>query len=193
MRRPGGLRRPEIAAIGRSFMSTSRTALGLVPVALVVFVACSASGTGTGTTSETMPTQPMEAGPPVTPKPADAGAPANPPKKDAAPEPDPGECSSEKTQTACVTCCSNKHMDGSGVYFAALLDCMCTMDNCAKDCAKTLCDMNNPQNADAQCQACVSAKNNACAPMIKTTCLADPDCTAFDACIGKSDCTGKTN
>ena len=163
--------------------------IGLV----VVASACSSSVKGADATMESMPTAPEDAATPHTPDTAahDSAAPVTPPKKDAAPPADPGECSSEATQTACVTCCSNKHMDGSGVYFVALIDCMCMADNCAKDCAKTLCDPSNPQNADATCQSCVQAKNSACAPTVMSTCQADADCVAFDACIGKSNCSDK--
>jgi hypothetical protein len=92
-----------------------------------------------------------------------------------------------------VTCCSSKHEDGAAIYFVALIDCMCLEANCAKDCKTTLCDPDAPKNADAKCQACVQDKNAACAPSIKATCTADPQCVAFDKCVGQSDCPGKTN
>lgn len=178
-------------------MSTARIALSCPAYALfaalvpLAFAACSSTTHGSATTTESTPTAPADGGvPPAT----DASKPAvSPPKKDAAPvDPPPaGECSSEATQTSCITCCSNKHQDGSGVYFVALIDCMCLADNCAKDCAKTLCDPSNPQNADATCQSCVQAKNSACAPTVMSTCQADADCVAFDACIGKSNCSDK--
>ena len=170
-------------------MNTARISVYLVPFALVV--ACS-SASGTGIMTETMPTAPVDGGAPKAA--VDASKPAaDPPKKDAAPVDPPtlGECSSETTQSGCITCCSNKHADGSGTYFVALIDCMCLPANCAKDCAKTLCDPMSPQNADAQCQSCVQAKNSACAPSITTACAADPDCGLFDVCISKSNCSDK--
>ena len=183
-------------------MKTSRIAtfssglalVSAVVVASVCAAACSSTAKGADITTDTMPAAAEDA---AAPHPTtDSAAPVvNPPKKDAGPVtlPPAGECSSEVKQTDCVTCCSNKHMDGSGVYFVALIDCMCLPANCAKDCEKTLCDPNKPQNADATCQTCVQAKNSACSTVVKNTCQADTDCVAFDACIGKSDCTGKTN
>jgi hypothetical protein len=170
-------------------MNTSRIALALLPFGLIV--ACS-TGSGGGTIVED--TKPTETAPEAGPAETTDSATPPPPKKDSSvPEPPAGECSSEATQTSCVTCCSNKHEDGAAVYFVALIDCMCTVENCAKDCEATLCDADNPQNADAACQACVQAKSSKCSNIIKTTCTNDPDCTAFDACVGKSDCPGKSN
>lgn len=170
-------------------MMTSRIGFGLACLALVA--ACASTTTGGDTSTETMPTGPGDAGAPAEKAP-DAAPPSTPPKKDSGtPAPDTGECGTETTQTACVTCCSNKHMDGAGVYFVALIDCMCLAENCAKECEKTICDPDNPTNADKECQACVGAKNNKCSPSVKNTCQADGDCVLFDACVGKSDCTGK--
>jgi hypothetical protein len=102
-----------------------------------------------------------------------------------------GECSSSTTQTACVQCCSTAHQDGAGAYLVATIDCMCLPANCAKDCAASLCLADTPKNPDAACSTCVTAKNNACAPSIKSACTADPNCVAFDACVGASECTTK--
>ncbi len=104
-----------------------------------------------------------------------------------------GECSSSATQTACVTCCSNAHQDGAGAYLVATIDCMCLPANCATECATTLCNADNPKGPDAKCTTCVNGKNAACAPAIKTACTADPECIAFDGCIGGSSCTSKPN
>ena len=178
-------------------MSTSRFAgnfarflpFGFAAVAFAS--ACSSSSKGT--TTEIMGTAPVEAGAPAKPE-EKAETPVATPKKDAAPPEAPaGECSSEPSQTGCVTCCSSKHEDGSAVYFVALIDCMCLPANCAKECEVTLCDPENPKNADAECQTCVQQKNSACSSIIKSTCTAAPDCVAFDACIGQSDCAGKIN
>ena len=102
-----------------------------------------------------------------------------------------GECSGEATQTACVSCCSKAHQDGAGAYLVATIDCMCLPANCEKDCATTLCNADNPKNPDATCATCVNAKNGACAQSIKNACTADPNCVAFDACVGESSCTAK--
>jgi len=164
-------------------------------LSLASMLACSTSS-GDGNTTEIMGTDKPESGAPGAPAApaAPVETPVTPPKKDAgSSEPPPGECSSEASQTSCVTCCSNKHEDGAAVYFVALIDCMCLEANCAKECKTTLCDPENPKNADADCQTCVQQKNGACASTIKTTCTGDADCVAFDACVGQSDCTGKTN
>ena len=158
-------------------------------------VAACSSAKGTGVTTETMPATPDDAGASTSVDAAQGSATpdAAPPAIDAAvPEPPPGECASETAQAACITCCTNAHMDGSTVYFVALIDCMCLTENCARECATTLCDPQNPTNGDATCQTCIQAKNSACTPSIKMTCTADADCTAFDACVGKSDCAGKS-
>lgn len=116
----------------------------------------------------------------------------DPPAKDASvAETSTGECSGEATQTACVSCCSKAHQDGAGAYLVATIDCMCQPTNCEKDCAATLCNADNPKAPDATCTTCVNGKNGACAPSIKSACTADPNCVAFDACVGESSCTAK--
>jgi len=159
-----------------------------VALGLLLASACTAKEVTGVPAGDTTPTAPADAAA------GDAGqeAAAPEPKKDAAPPPGPvGECSSSADQASCINCCSGKHEDGSAVYFIALIDCMCLEANCARDCATTLCDAENPKNADASCQACIQGKNSACAATIKTTCTAEPDCVAFDKCVGQSDCAGK--
>jgi hypothetical protein len=168
-------------------------AAGAVLLGLLTIPTSACSASGSGTTVDPLPTEPADAGAPKAPvMHDDAAAPMDPPKKQdaGAPPDDMGECSSETSQDACVSCCSNKHMNGSGVYMVALIDCVCMADNCAKECASTLCQQ-TPTNADATCQTCVQAKNNNCAPTVKSKCLADADCTLFDACVGKSNCATK--
>ena len=173
-------------------MNTSRILFPLAILAVVAASACSSSTKGAGNTTEIMGTETPDAATPATPDPGPA--PVTPPKKDAAPpdEPAPGECSSEATQTSCVTCCSNKHEDGAAVYFVALIDCMCLPANCEKECALTLCDPADPEERRrrvpdlraAEEQRVRDAPSRARAPAIA-------DCVAFDACVGKSDCPGK--
>lgn len=115
-----------------------------------------------------------------------------PPTKDASvAETSTGECSGETTQSACISCCSKAHQDGAGAYLVATIDCMCLPANCEKDCAATLCNADNPKSPDATCTTCVNGKNGACAQSIKSACTADPDCVAFDACVGESSCASK--
>ena len=172
-------------------MTTSRAALAL-PFLLIA--ACSSSK-GPGLVTETMHGEPEDAGIADATHAALDSSVVEPPKSDAAPQaPEPtGECGAEATQTACVTCCSNKHEDGAGVYFVALIDCVCLPENCAKDCGTTLCDLENMKNPDATCNACMAGKNAACAASAKTSCTPDPGCVAFDACVGQSACTAKGN
>lgn len=123
---------------------------------------------------------------------ADGSTTTDPTTKDAsAAETSTGECSGEATQTACVSCCSKAHQDGASAYLVATIDCMCLPANCEKDCAATLCNAANPKAPDATCTTCVNGKNGACAQSIKSACTADPDCVAFDACVGESSCATK--
>ena len=115
-----------------------------------------------------------------------------PPTKDAsAAETSTGECSGEATQSACISCCSKAHQDGAGAYRVATIDCMCLAAKCEKDCGATLCNANNPKAPDAACTTCVNGKNGACSQSIKSACTADPDCVAFDTCVGESSCAAK--
>jgi len=178
--------------MGRGSMKTSRISHALASIVSLVALAACSSSKGSGIVTDAMHTEPEDAG---TVDAAPDSATVAPPKKDAAPPPAPptGECGAEPTQTACVTCCSNKHEDGAGVYFVALIDCMCLADNCAKDCAATICDPNSPKNPDAACNTCITSKNAACAASTKATCTADPGCVAFDTCVGQSSCPAKGN
>jgi hypothetical protein len=176
-------------------MSTScrfaPVSLASASIALVLAAACGACGSTqtTGAALDASSALPTEAGAadaaldaaPVDPAGPDAAA-------DAAP---PGECAGEATQTACVTCCSTKYQDGAGAYLVALIDCMCTADNCAKDCAASLCIPDAPKAADPACASCLNAKNSVCAPTVTTACKADPNCVAFDACVSQSRCAAK--
>ena len=184
------MRHAEIPVIrAPDLMTTSRA---VVALSFALVAACSSSK-GSGIVTEPMHAEPDDAGLPDS---ARDSAAADPPSKDAAPPPAPtptGECGSETTQTACVTCCSNKHEDGAGVYFVALIDCVCLAENCAKDCATTLCNLDNMKNPDATCNACMAGKNAACAAVAKTACTPDPGCVAFDTCVGESACTAKGN
>jgi hypothetical protein len=170
-------------------MKTSRIALA-APFALLA--ACSSSN-GSGIVTERMHAEPEDAGTSDAPAPDSAILAA--PKKDAAPPPvePPGECEPETTQTACVSCCSAKHEDGAGVYYVALIDCMCLPANCQKACETTLCDLDDTKNPDAACNACITARNGSCAATTTAACTADPGCVAFDACVDKSKCVSKTN
>jgi hypothetical protein len=157
-----------------------------------VLLAACGSSKGSGIVTETMHTDPADAGDHEA---AADSAPPVPPKQDAAPPPPAptGECGAEATQTGCVTCCQNKHEDGATTYGVALIECSCLEANCAKECLPTICDENNPKNPDAACNTCMAAKSAACSGAIKTACNADPDCIKFDACVGESSCTSKSN
>jgi hypothetical protein len=168
-------------------MDTAR--ISALALALAALAACSASK-GTALTDPAPAAS--DAGTDASSTKDSATTTVDPPAKDASvPDAPTGECSSSATQTACVQCCSTAHQDGAGAYLVATIDCMCLPANCEKDCATSLCLADNPKNPDAACTACVTAKNNACAPSIKAACTADPECVAFDACVGASECNTK--
>lgn len=180
-------------------METSRVSVVgcLVAVALLAapaFASGCSSARATGDMADATASASGEAGAPDamadSSEPSDAEAPAS---GDASPDAQAGECSSEATQTKCITCCSTKHEDGATAYLVAALECMCQASNCAKDCAQTLCEPTTPKDADPLCQACLKAKDSACGPAIKAACTADPTCLAFDACVGSSGCQGMPN
>lgn len=177
--------------MGPRSMKTSRIALPLLSLAMLV--ACSSSK-GSGLGGDPTKKEPEDAG--ATGDAAKDSAPVDAANKDAAPAPDAaptGECGAEVAQTACVSCCSNKHQDGAGTYFVALVDCMCLAGNCAKECAATMCIPDAPKNPDVACSNCVSAKNAACAASTTAACMADPACVAFDTCLAQSACPSKSN
>jgi hypothetical protein len=172
-------------------MDTARIALSALVVTFVALTACSASK-GSGVSE--IVSEDLDATADATRVTDSSQIDANVLPKDASvPEAATGECSSEATSTSCVSCCSKAHQDGAGAYLVATIDCMCLPANCAKECAATICNADNPKNPDAACSTCVTAKQNACAQSIKSACTADPACVEFDACVGASECTTKKN
>ncbi len=101
-----------------------------------------------------------------------------------------GECSDKPKQAACTTCCVNAHMDGAGAYLFAVSECVCVDARCQRECGTTFCAA-EPKDPDAACNACITANTGPCTAQIKAFCTADPDCVAFDTCMGESDCTTK--
>ncbi len=163
-------------------------------VAMLAIIACKQTVTTTTTTNkpatEETPTEPDE-------KEENGGASDDAGtggggKKDSAPPEEPqGECGGESTQQGCINCCVTKHETGSDVYFVALFDCVCQASQCATACADTMCNEENPQNPDAACNACMAEKNATCQQSVAAACSAEPDCLAFDKCVGESVCTAK--
>lgn len=115
------------------------------------------------------------------PAPADPGDPA----------PTAGACAGEASFDACVTCCSNAHPDGSDTFYGTYVMCLCETANCGLECGTTLCDPVAPTQADAACSACIQAQGNNCQADVSAACSADPDCIAFDTCVGDSQCGAK--
>ena len=115
-----------------------------------------------------------------------------PPKDEPADDPEPtgGECSNETTFDTCLDCCTTAHEDGANTFYGTYIDCLCTTA-CASECSLSLCDAANPTAPDAACDACISANGNACQADVAAACSADPDCIAFDKCIGDSQCQTK--
>ena len=101
-----------------------------------------------------------------------------------------GECSDKPKQAACTSCCVNGHMDGAGAYLFAVSECVCVDTRCQRECGDTFCAA-EPKDPDAACNACITANTGPCTAQIKASCTADPDCVAFDTCMGESGCTTK--
>ncbi len=176
------------------------TTLVLVPMALIA--ACSSS------TSSPGPSAPTDAAPALADATIDGASEASPPpvpdaapdtavdaRPDARPDAGPGdasvgECSPTTTQSACTTCCAQKHNNGAAAYIVAVNDCMCVAARCLGDCADTFC---SPafKAPDARCNVCITAKTGECSTQIAAQCMADPDCVAFDRCVGESGCQSK--
>lgn len=107
-----------------------------------------------------------------------------------APDASTGECGDKPKQAACTSCCVNAHMDGAGAYLFAVSECVCVDARCQRECGATFCAA-DPKDPDAACNACITANTGPCSAQIKTSCTADPDCVAFDKCMGESGCTTK--
>lgn len=120
----------------------------------------------------------------------DAGKKA-PPPEDEDPAPAAGQCASEATFDTCLDCCVAAHPTGSDTFYGTYIDCLCLPANCATDCGLSLCDPFAPSAPDALCDACISAASASCQAPVATACSADPDCIAFDTCVGDSDCANK--
>lgn len=114
-----------------------------------------------------------------------------PPPTGQDPKPTAGQCASEATFDTCLDCCVTAHPDGSDTFYGSYLACLCQAANCELDCGTTLCDPVAPTQADAACNACIQAKGNNCQADVSAACSADPDCIAFDTCVGDSQCATK--
>lgn len=136
-------------------------------------------------TTSTTPTTPPAGGGGEEEKPDAPPAPLPPP------DPTKGECKAETTQTACFECCDAKHEDGAGVFYLALFDCICADANCKEACGDTMCNDADPKEPDAACNACMAKKNADCQLPVAQECQADPDCVAYDKCVGTSGCASK--
>lgn len=134
----------------------------------------------------TVPTPAKDAGP------RDSGTTKKPPvnNDDEEPAPTGGQCASETTFDTCLDCCSTAHEDGANTFYGTYINCLCT-DACATECSLSLCDTANPTNPDAACNACITNNGSMCQAEVSAACSADPNCIAFDKCIGDSDCDTK--
>jgi hypothetical protein len=117
------------------------------------------------------------------------------------PQPDPndpnnpnnptgGECSNEATGDDCTNCCATAHQTGANTFYGTLIDCLCT-GSCGTQCAQTLCNQTNPAQPDTTCNACIQANGGSCQNAVTSACGADPDCMAFEQCLGDSQCSSK--
>lgn len=161
-------------------------------VSAVFLLACAKTVVDAVPTSETdknatVPTPTKDAGP------KDSGTTKKPPPKDDTEDPPAttgGECSSEATFDTCLDCCSTAHQDGSDTFYGSYINCLCT-SACATECSLSLCDQTNPAAPDAECDACITNNGNSCQADVSAACSADPDCIAFDKCVGDSQCQTK--
>lgn len=99
-------------------------------------------------------------------------------------------CGDETSQQACAQCCATEYPDGYAVYSGAVQECVCEADNCADDCADTLCAA-QPKNPDAKCGTCADSKQQACGDALTKACNASQDCMAFYQCVVDSGCLDK--
>lgn len=99
-------------------------------------------------------------------------------------------CADETGQQACLQCCAAEHQQGAAVYMGAVTECICDANNCADDCADTLC-AETPKNPDAKCDTCFNSKQQACNEPVGTACAASQDCVAFNKCAVDSGCAEK--
>ena len=101
-----------------------------------------------------------------------------------------GGCADETGQQACLQCCASEHQEGAAVYMGAVQECICDEENCAEDCADTLCAA-QPKNPDSACNTCFNSKQQACGDAVATACSANQDCVAFNNCAVESGCADK--
>jgi hypothetical protein len=113
-----------------------------------------------------------------------------PPPEEEEPEPTAGQCASETTFDTCLDCCSTAHQQGADTFYGSYISCLCTTA-CATECSLSLCDSANPTAPDVDCDDCITTNGNSCQADVSAACSADPDCIAFDKCIGDSQCQTK--
>ncbi len=162
-------------------------------LASVMFVACSSTGAGPsgGTDAGSDGSVPSEAAAAeASVQPESDGGTADARAEAASFDAAAGECGFHPKQTACTNCCVAAHNDGAGAYLFAVAECMCVEARCQKECNDTFCAP-EPRDPDATCNACITAKTGECSGPIMTSCNADPDCVAFDRCMGESGCLSK--
>lgn len=123
--------------------------------------------------------------------PKDSGTTKKPPVDEEEEEPTgAGQCASEATFDTCLDCCTTAHQDGADTFYGSYINCLCTTA-CATECSVSLCDTANPTQPDVECEACITNNGNACQADVSAACSADPNCIAFDKCIGDSQCQTK--
>lgn len=169
-----------------------RTVLVAASVASTFFLLACAK-----TVVDEMPTTGQESTEPTTAPAKDAGAAAKdagaskkPPPKEEEPADTGGQCANETTFDTCLDCCTTAHQAGADTFYGSYISCLCTTA-CASECSASLCNANNPTNPDAMCDACITSYGDMCQQDVIDACSADPNCMAFDKCIGDSQCQTK--
>jgi hypothetical protein len=174
-------------------LAMMRTALVATSVVSAVFLlACAKTVVDSVPTTETNKTAPTPTGAKDagTTPPKDAGSTKKPPVDQEEDPPPGGQCAAEQSFDTCLDCCSTEHPTGSDTFYGAYIQCLCT-SVCTTECAASLCDTANPTAPDTACDACITANGNGCQADVSAACSAEPDCVAWDKCIGDSDCQNK--
>lgn len=99
-------------------------------------------------------------------------------------------CADETYLETCEQCCGKDNPKGYQDYNNAFATCVCKPENCASECAATICA--SPDNApDNACADCYTASRvlTPCAVQLEA-CKESPDCVAFEQCR-TSNCQNK--
>jgi hypothetical protein len=93
-------------------------------------------------------------------------------------------CGQMSTSDDCITCCQGNHQQGSATFVAAVRNCACGPTVCQTECSATYC-ASQPKNPDTACNNCLNSKlQTSCQGPVSQACSPQPDCVAFNSCLG---------